>query len=174
MAHAIMIPSYVMAKDVDSLNRSFICPVALDNGNVITLGAMSSTAGETEVFVAATPVAATPTGLWMVGEPEVVMTGVFKGLDPDVRNYYVPANTVGTCFKIKKYDIVRLSADAMSNAVASNHFVDVQADGKLVWAASSTSATLFKLVEAITIPIGANQPTLVRGVAGYRLEAITE
>lgn len=174
MAHAIMIPSLVMAKNIDSLNRSFICATALDNGNVITLGAMSVTAGNPEVFVAATPTSATPTGLWMVGEPEVVMTGVFKGLDPDVRNYFVPASTVASCFKIKKYDIVRLSADAMSNSVGSNTFVDVQADGKLVWAGSSTAATLFKLIEAVTIPIGANQPTATRGVAGYRLEAITE
>ena len=174
MAHAIMIPSLVMAKDVDSLNRSFVATVDLDNGNVINLGAMSSTAGEGEVFVASTPTAATPTGLYMVGEPEVVMTGVFKGLDPDVRNYYVPANTIATCFKIKKGDIVRLSADAMSNAVSTNTFVNVQASGKLVWASTSTSATLFKLVEAVTIPIGGGAPSLTRGVAAYRLEAITE
>jgi hypothetical protein len=174
MAHAIMIPSLVMAKDVDSLNRSFICATALDNGNVISLGAISSTAGEGEVFVAATPVAATPTGLYMVGEPEIVMSGVFKGLDPDIRNYYVPAATVATCFKIKKGDIVRLSSDAMSNAVSANTFVDVQADAKLVWAASSTASTLFKLVQAVTIPISGGAPSLTRGVAAYRLEAITE
>lgn len=174
MAHAIMIPSLVMAKDVDSLNRSFIATVDLDNGNVINLGAMSSTAGEGEVFVAATPTAATPTGVYMVGEPEIVMSSGYKGLDPDVRNYYVPANTVATCFKIKKGDIVRLSADAMSNSVSTNTFVNVQASGKLVWASTSTFATLFKLVEAVTIPIGAGYPTATRGVAAYRLEAITE
>jgi len=174
MAHAIMIPSLVMAKDVDSLNRSFVATVDLDNGNVVNLGAISSTAGEGEVFVASTPTAATPTGLYMVGEPEVVMTGSYKGLDPDVRNFYVASGTIGTCFKIKKGDIVRLSADAMSNAVSTNTFVNVQASGKLVWASTSTSATLFKLLEAVTIPIGVGYPSQTRGVAGYRLEAITE
>ena len=89
MAHAIMIPSLVAAKNIDTLNRSFVCAVALDNGNVINLSGTPSVAGEGEVWTASTPTAATPTGLWMVGEPEVVLTNAqYKGLiryDPEAR-----------------------------------------------------------------------------------------
>lgn len=174
MAHAIMIPSLVAAKNIDTLNRSFVCAVALDNGNVINLSGTPSVAGEGEVWTASTPTAATPTGLWMVGEPEVVLTNAqYKGLDPDPRNFFVAANTVATCFKIKKYDLIRLTADAFANSRTSENYVNVQASGKLAWASSSTAATLFQLIEVTNIPLSSGAPGSNR-VTAYRLEAITE
>jgi hypothetical protein len=169
MAHGIMIPSMVQAKDVDSLNRWFKATVDLDNGNIITIGALS--AGE--VFVGATPLAATPVGAYMVGEPEVVMTGNYKGLDPDPRNFYVPANTEATCFKVKTGDIVRLTADNFSNTRSTETYANVQASGKLLWASASTYATLFKLVEVTAIPLSSGAPG-TNSIVAYRLEAITE
>lgn len=176
MAHGIMIPSYVQAKNIDALNRSFKASAALDNGNVILLST-GIASGEKEVF-AATLNGATPvtTGLWMVGEPEVVVTAAkYKGLDPDPRNFEVASGEVGTAFKIKKYDVVELSADCFTNAVSTNTFVDVTASsGKLTFAASSTSTTVGKLLEAKYIPIGVGYPTAQGGVASYLVEFTAE
>lgn len=174
MAHAVMIPSAVMAKNVDSLVRSIKSASALDNGNIVNLGAISSTDGEGEVWVASTPTAATPTGVWMVGEPEVVMTDAkYKGIDPDPRNFFVPAGDVATAFKVKKYDIVRLTDDAFSNTRTNHGFANVQATGELLWATTESAATLFKLAEVTTLAIGGGYPGAGR-VTAYRLEAITE
>jgi hypothetical protein len=175
--HAVLIPNAVQAKDIDALNRSAKCSVSnLDNGNVVRLGTgVSSTSGEREVFLAATPNASAPTGLWMVGEPEVVITNAqYKGLDPDPRNFYNTAGDVFTVFKPKKYDIITLTADAFSNSRTTETYVDV-ASGyhTLAWASSSTSATMFKLLETTTIPISSGAPGSNR-VTAYRLECIDE
>ena len=83
------------------------------------------------------------------------------------------SNTVATCFKIKKYDLIRLTADAFTNSRTTENYVNVQASGKLVWAGSSTAATLFQLIEVTNIPLSSGAPGSNR-VTAYRLEAITE
>lgn len=175
MSHAIMIPSVTMAEKLDSLVRSIKCVSDLDNGNIVFLNdGISSTSGEGEVWTAATPASTTVTGAWMVGEPEVVITNAqYKGLDPDPRNYYLDADTIGTAFKVKKCDIVRLTTDAFSNSRSSNTYAGIGSSGaKLTWQASSSNA-LFKFVEATTLPLSTGSPGNNR-VTIYRLEAIDE
>lgn len=175
-AHGIMIPSKVMAKNIDSLVRSAKASVDLDNGNLVLLNAgVSATADEKEVFTAATPNSATPTDLWMVGEPEVVMTDAkYKGLDPDPRNFYTPAGTLFTAFKVKKFDVVRLTLPNFTGDRTTETYANVASGSvKLAWASASTTATMFKLLEVVNIPIAGGAPGSNR-VTAYRLEAIAE
>jgi len=173
--HAVMIPSVTMAEKIDSLVRSIKGSQDLDNGNIVFLNdGISATSGEGEVWVASTPATTTVTGAWMVGEPEVVITdSKYKGLDPDPRNYYLASGTIGTAFKVKQYDIVRLTADAFSNARSTNTYAGIGVDGaKLTWQASSANA-LFKFVEATKLPLSSGSPGN-NTVTIFRLEAVSE
>ena len=172
---SVMVPSKIFAKDIDSLNRWFKSAVDLENGNIITLnGGISNVSGEQEVWTASTPAAATDTDLWMVGEPEVVVTNAqYKGLDPDPRNFYIPAGTIGTAFKVKKFDIVRITAEGFTNTRSTEGYVGIGTTGaKLTWQASSTNAK-FRFVETTTLALPSGAPGSNR-VTIYRLEAIAE
>jgi hypothetical protein len=97
MAHGIMIPSAVASLNVDSYVRHAKGAVDLDNGNVVSLTALTAVAGEREVWTAAVPATgATLTNLFMVGEPEIVLTSSkYKNIDPNVQNFY---NVTGDVF----------------------------------------------------------------------------
>ena len=177
MSHAILVQNSVMSKDIDSLVRSAKCSASnLDNGNVVYFGnGVSSTSGEREVWLASTPTSASPTDLWMVAEPELVMTNAqYKGLDPDVRNFYIVAGDVFTAFKPKKFDVITVTADAFSGTRTTETFANVASGAyTLAWASTSTSATMFKLIETTTIALPAGSPGNGR-VTAYRLECIAE
>jgi hypothetical protein len=111
----------------------------------------------------------------MVAEPEVVMTNAqYKGLDPNPQNFYIPANTVCTAFKLKKADIIKLSADAFTGARSSNTYANVSTSSfELVWAASETYATVLKYLSTENLPIAGGSPGNNR-VTVYKMEVINE
>jgi hypothetical protein len=145
----IMIPSKVAAHNIDSLVRSAKSSADLDNGNVVSLTALTGTSGEGEVWTAATPATgATLTNLWMVGEPEVVLTdSKYKGIDPNIKAFYNVAGKVFTAFKLQLGDIVMLSADALGGTKSTNTFV-VATNGtvELTWASAAVSGVSLKLL----------------------------
>ena len=174
--HGIFVPSAVAAANVDSYVRHAKAAVDLDNGNVVSLTALTGVAGEREVWTAAVPATgATLKNLWMVGEPEIVVTNSkYKNIDPNVQNFYNVAGSVFTAFKLQLADIVVLTADALGGTISTNTFV-VATDGtaKLTWASAAVSGVSLKLLatEYISLPtvgsIGDNQRT-----TAYRFEVV--
>lgn len=162
MSHAVMIPSKVAAKDVDAWVRSATSASAdLDNGNVVVLASQSTASGQGEVWLATQPTTGTlASGLWMVGEPDVVVTTSgsyqFKNIDPDPRNFVNPQGSVFTAFKLQVGDIVKLTADALTGSQSTNTFVvAANASYKLTWSASAISGlSLFLLNDNDYISIG--------------------
>lgn len=155
--HGIMIPAQVVAANVDAYVRSAKGSADLDNGNVVALSALTGVSGEREVWTAAQPATgATLTNLWMVGEPEIVLTdSKYKNIDPNVQNFFVASGKVFTCFRLALGDIVSLSADALGGTISTNTYV-VATNGtyKLTWAASAVSGVSLKLLatEYVSLP----------------------
>ena len=56
--HAVLVQDSVISSNIDTLNRTVISTADLDNGNVFTLKAKSTNAGEGEVWVASQPATA--------------------------------------------------------------------------------------------------------------------
>lgn len=161
MTHAVMIPNRISAMNVDAYNRSIKSATDdLDNGNVVVVASKSTTAGEGEVWLATKPATATlAAGLWMVGSPEIVVTGSqFRNIDPDPRNFFVAQGKVGDAFRLQVGDIVTLTADALAGTQSSNTFVvATDASYKLTWNASAISGLSLKLLSDtayVSIPDG--------------------
>lgn len=173
--HGVTVPNQIMAKDIDTLVRNIKCASELDNGNIVFLtSGISGTSGEREVWTASTPTSSTVTGAWIIDEPEIVMTNSqYKGLDPDPRNFYIPANTIATATKVKKYDIREFTAENFSNTRNTENYAGIGSSGaKLTWQASSSNA-LYKLVETTTIALSTGAPGSNR-ITAYRMEAVDE
>ena len=159
MAHNVLIKNAVAAMNVDAYNRSGVCASAVDNGNLVVLSALSSTDGESEMWTALVPSTSNGlTGLWMVGEPEVVVTdSKYKGLDPDPRNFFVAATKPFSCFKPQLGDIVTMTADGLAGTQSTNTFVnatDSTGGLKPVWGATQTSSVFsMKLIATTYISI---------------------
>jgi hypothetical protein len=125
MSHGVLLPLSIAAMKVDAWNRSAISASSIDNGNVLTFSGKSSTAGQGELWTAVAPNSGTSvlTGLWMAYEPEVVITtsgsSQFKGLDPDVRNFYNLANKPFSAFRLQLGDILRMTTDCLYGAYSA-------------------------------------------------------
>ena len=177
MSHAILEQRAVMASNIDTLNRNVIATADIDNGNVFLLNSLSTTDGEEEVWLASTPTSGTGlTNIWMACEPEVVITLAgtkeYKGLDPDIRNFYNITGKVFTAFKPQIGDIVVLTADAMSNSIASNTYAVVTATSyELAWAAAAVSGLSLKLIETTYISLATGAINNQR-VTAYRFEVV--
>ena len=162
MTHNILIQRAVAAKNIDSLNRSAVhATEAFDNGNVLSLGAISSTDGEGEVFSAAVPATATLAALWMVYTPEVVVTvsgtKKFKGIDIDPLDFEVPALSIMDVFKPQIGDILTLTADGLAGTKSTNQYVvATDASKKLTWNATAISGLTLKLLgdDFVSVPSG--------------------
>jgi len=159
MSHGVLIPNAVQATNIDALNRSVVCTTTdIDNGSVFSLTGVSATVGQGEVWVAATPATASLTNLWMAYEPEVVVTvsgsSKYKGIDPDVRNFYNIAGDVFTAFKLEVGDIVTISIDGVAGTKSTNTYVVATNNtAKLTWAAAAVSGVSLKLLETTYISI---------------------
>jgi hypothetical protein len=160
MAHNILIQNAVAAQNVDAWNRSAVAATDVDNGNIVILSALSTTAGEGEVWTALTPSTANGlTGVWMVAQPELVETGEkYRGLDPDPRNFYVQDGKVFSVIKPQLGDIVTMTADGVAGTKSTNTFANAtDSTGGLrpVWGATQTSSVFsLKLIETTYISIG--------------------
>lgn len=177
MAHNVLIQRVVGAKNVAIWNRSAVhATEAFDNGNLVSLGALSTTDGEGEVFQAAVPATATLDELWMVYSPEIVVTvdgtKKFKGIDIDPQDFEVPALTVMDVYKPQVGDIITMTADGLAGTKSTNEFVvATDASKKLTWAAAAISGMSYKLMstEYISIGTGAINP---QRVTAYRFQCV--
>jgi len=149
MSYGLVIPRKIAADNVDSLVRSAVSASIYENGFVGYFSGKSATSGEKEVWTMVAPATAHLYDLWMCYEPEVVVTdSKYKGLDPDPRNFVIPAGDIFTTFKPQIGDLISMSADAVSGTQGVNTFV-VATDGAqgLTWAAAAVSGLSLKLVD---------------------------
>jgi hypothetical protein len=159
MAYSILVPGSIAAKNIDSLNKSAVFTLAaLENGNIVKLGALSSTSGEKEVYVAATPLTASLSTdtFWMVNEPVVVLTASkYKGLSDDPTEFNIAASTVFDVYRPQVGDEITISEDGIAGTKSSNTYI-VPADNtpELTWAASSSGVSLaYELLETTYIDV---------------------
>lgn len=179
MTHSVLIPSAISAMNIDSYNRSAICASALDNGNIVKLTTRSATAGEGEVFTAVVPsTSAGLTGLWMVysGDEIVFTDSRYKGLDPDVRNFFTPAAKVVSVYKPALGDIILMTADGFATGTGAGsafaNAIDTTGGFKLEWASSvGTSILSYKLLATKYISLATGAIDTQRVVA-YELECV--
>ena len=174
--HGILIQKSVEAENIDSLNRSVVGAVDIDNGNVFTLSSYSATAGQGEVWSAATPVTGSLANLWMAYEPEVVITLAgtkqYKGLSPDPRDFYNIAGNVFSAFKPQIGDIIVLTDEALAGTKGSNGYVvATNADMHLNWAAAAVSGLSLKLQATTYVSIADGSIGTQRKTA-YKFEVV--
>lgn len=178
MAHNVLVPSAIAAKNVDSYNRSAVASTDVDNGNLVVLNGQSATAGQTEAWTALTPSTANGlTGLWVVyqGDEVDVTNAQYKGLDPDPRNFYVVSGKVFSIFKPQLGDILVFTTDGIAGTKSTNTFAnatDTTGGLKPVWGATQTSSVFsLKLVATEYISIGTGAINSQR-VTSYKMEVI--
>ena len=152
MSYGVMIPVAIAATNVDAWNRSCICSASiLENGGVVALLTKSD-----ELWTATVPATANLMSDWMVYDPELVWTGSYRGLDPDVRNYTIAISQTFSAFKPQVRDLVLMSADCFTTARSSNTFAGtVDGQVQLVWNATQVaSAIALKYLATQYISIG--------------------
>lgn len=176
MAYGVIIQSKVAAKDIDSKNRQVVSAAAYENGSVGNLYTKSATAGEAEVWTMTAPTTSNLSNLWMVYEPEVVVTvsgtQKFKGIDPDPRNFRNEIGDIFSAFQLSIGDLVKMSEDAVAGTKSTNTYVvATNAAQKLTWAAAAVSGVSLKLIGTEYISIGSGAIDNQRVVA-YLFECV--
>jgi hypothetical protein len=147
MAYGVVVPVAIAATNVDAWVRSAVhATLPIENGSVFSLLTKSTTSGESEVWTAIVPTASTTTltQVWMACEPEIVWTGSYRGLDPDVRN--------------QLHDLFLMSEDCFEGTKASVSYTHVNCTDtywQLVWGTSQTGSVLsMKYIATQYISIG--------------------
>ena len=145
--HGILLPEQIAAQNIDSYTRSAVSAASVDNGNIVMLTTYGVLAANKEVFTAVAPSTGNGlTGVWMVYEPELVWTGSYRGLDPDVRNFYTVATRVFSVFSPQLGDLLRMTADNLvtgTGAALGSFAIATNSTGGLkpVWTSGWTSGT---------------------------------
>jgi hypothetical protein len=181
MANSVIVPLKIQATDIGAYNRSAVCAADLEQGAAVVLTGKSATAGESEVFTA---VAASTsdglTGVWMVYSPEVVLTisgsHVYKGIDPDPRNFTNKATDVFDAVKPKIGDLWLCSEDFFTGAKSTNTYANCTngTSGQLVWGSSATSS-VFAMKYLSTSYISISDGTIgTQRVTAYVMEVVQE
>ena len=176
MAKSILIPSLIAAKNIDTLNRSFVSETDLDNGNVFGKGELSTNAGESQVYQTVAPATGSLTGLWMAYSPEdVVLTdglgNQFKVGTLDPRAFTNIAGTVFSGFKPQVGDLVLVSADGISGE-ANSYAVAANGTSKLAFAGAAIDGLSFKVVETTYISLASANNIGSQRVVAYLLECV--
>src|SRR5512136_1273617 len=120
--HGVLIPEMIAAMNIDAYNRSVIdtgtSASPLDNGWVMVIeqGGKFTSGSLTEVWEIGQPTTGSLSGLWMAysGDEVVVTDSRYKGIDPDPRNFFNPANKVFSAFRPKVGDLILATAECFS------------------------------------------------------------
>lgn len=176
MAKTILIPTLTAAKNIDSLNRSFIAEVDLDNGSVFGKGDLSTDADKTQVYEVETPATGALTGLYMAFSPEdVVLTddlgNQYKVGTLDPRAFTNKAGVVFSGFKPQAGDLVLMSADGISGD-AADYAVAADGENKLAFADAAIEGLSFKVIETTYISVASASNIGTQRVPAYLLECV--
>jgi hypothetical protein len=179
--HGILIPKQIAATNIDALTRSAVTTATdVDNGNIVKLTTYGVATGQAEVWTAVTPSSVVGlTNLWMVYEPELVWTGSYRGLDPDIRNFYTVATNVFSVYSPQEGDVITLTADNLvtgTGAAVGSFAIATNSTGglKLVWTSGWTSSThvlAYKCLATKYISIGTGAVDNQR-VTAYDFECV--
>lgn len=169
MAYAVVNKAKVMAKNVDSLNRTGKHSADLENGVV---GGLTVASG-TEVATYVAPATGALTNLWMIASPEIVaINGKYRVGANDPRDFINPLGVAFEAFKPQIGDIIVATADAFGGTKSTNGFVvATNAQTKLQWAASAVSGLTLKYIEDTYLSIGTGSIGTQR-VTAYRFEVV--
>jgi hypothetical protein len=176
-SYSIFVPGAIAADNTDTLVKSAkLTTSAVERGNVVSLGALSTVAGEHEVYIAATPVtASTPTAIYyMVNEPvNVLVNAKYSGLTDDESDFNIAANKVFTVFKPKVGDEIILSEDGIGGTKSSNTYIAPDNNAlELTWVGSTTGKSLvWELIETTYVRVPAAEFYNGRKVA-YKFRCI--
>lgn len=150
-----IIEGRIMAKDVESLNRSAVCSADVDGGKLVSLGALSN-----GLFTAT--VTTSGTGLWMAYNPSEhlvkVGTKLVAGgeISADPRDYTNIATRPFDVFKPQIGDIVKFTAGNIKpeETVTAGSYLEQGADGLVVKVSPTTATTSFlvKAIETLQFP----------------------
>jgi len=177
MAKSVLIKNVVQAENIDALNRSFKYASAdLDNGAVFGAGAISSAAGEGEVFTIAVPATGSLSGLWMAANPidNIVtdaMGNEYKIDNKDPRNFTNKAGKVFSGIKPQVGDIITMTADGISGT-ADDYVVAANGATKLAFANEAGAGLTFKVLETTYITIASANAIGSQRVTAYKLECV--
>ena len=178
MSNSVMIPNATAATNIDSYNRTGVSALTLYNGNLVGLSTYGAASGEAEVFTAITPNSGTSglKDLWMVYDPELVWTGSYRGLDPDVRNFVITAGNVFSMFKPQPGDIITITEDGLSTGTGPADLFIKATDAagvKPIWV-HAVDLTVFcaKYIALTYISIGTGAMDNQR-VTAYQLEVVS-
>lgn len=158
-SYAVVVPGAIAARTLDSLTKfAKYTYGAVENGNVLKLGALSSVAGENEVYLASTPATATLSTdiFYMVYEPPVPVTnGQFKGLSDDPSDFNIATGKVFTVFMPRKGDEIIITDDGIAGTKSTNtYIVPANASLELTWASSTSGVSLaWELIETTVVNI---------------------
>ena len=159
MAYGVINPVAVMATQVDSLNRSCVSATDVEQGGPVNLLALSTTAGESEVWTASIPATNYLDQVWMAYDPELVWTGSYRGLNPDVRDYIITATRIFSAFRLEENDLILMSADAFSAAKSTDTFANTTNGGaQFVWGSTQSNdcvALKYRATKYFSIGTGA-------------------
>lgn len=176
--HGVLIPEAIAATNIDAYNRSAVCSASsIDNGFVLTLtgknsGSISSGSG-TEVWNAIAPVTGSLSSLWMAYEAEIVVTDSrYKGIDPDVRNFFNATSKVFSVFKPQVGDIILATAECFKGTVASAYAVAANGDMQLNWLGTGAAGMTWKFLATKYISLATGGIDTQR-VAAYELECLS-
>jgi hypothetical protein len=175
--HSILIPDAIAAANVDSFTRSCVSASNIDNGYLLKLSSYGAASGEAEVWTAIVPSTANGlVNLWMAYDPELVWTSSYRGLDPDVRNFYVTAGRVFSIFKPQVGDIFTITEDGLATGTgpADLYIKATDASGFTAEWVHAVSTTVFcaKYIALKYISIGTGAMDTQR-VTAYQFEVVT-
>lgn len=165
------------AKNIDTLNGSFIHVADLPNGSVFTKGNKNSA----QVYEVGAIEAGALDNLWMASNPvDVVLTDVtgnqYKPGILDPRAFTNKSGLVFSAFKPQKGDLITITADGFTNEYeAGTHlYANVTAgSNKLTFGATQTADALsFAIVEVTYISIASASALGSQRVPAYLLECV--
>jgi len=171
MAYGVIVPEKIAAQDVQAWNRSAVAATDYEQCSVGYFSGKSSTAGESEVWTITAPVTAHLFDLWMMFEPEIMLTNEkYKGLDPDPRNFLKHDGEIFSVFKPQVGDLILMTADAVTGTKSTNEYVvATNTAQQLTWAAAAVSGLSLNLIEEDYISI-ADGSIGGQRVTAYRFE----
>lgn len=153
----ILIEKSIMARNVDSLNRSAITTdFDVDGGGLVVLGDIDEK--EKDVFKATKPTAETD-DVWIAYNPSEHLTNVngkmFAGLSKDPRDYTNLQKRVFDVFKPQAGDIIGiLEANVVGDTATKGQFLEPTASDTKFTAKGSQTAkvkTSFKVIDVTTL-----------------------
>jgi len=173
----VMIPLEVSASDIRTRLATFTSSADVEQGQLFSRGALSTTAGQSEVYAIGTPATATLSALYMAYTPESVIVvapngNQYKVGDMDPRNFVNVANIAFTGFKPAVDDKILITADGFTGAWTAGNTHAVAADGqtKLVWAGGTAGGLSFELEATSYISIGLSFGS--QRVTAYQLRCV--